>query len=275
MGKISEHVFRVVNSASLAGWYKTVMGMQVTEDASAKTWTAFYPGEGVKLVFQEVASKGTTYKSNRDSCYWKIGVTVSDVDLAREKIMAAGTQVSVPNQFLDVGYLCHLADPNGFTIELLQHTFKQNFVKPIPDPSLALGQTAVIGQITTRSQDIEASLGLYRDSLGMKLLSIQDISDYGFCLYFLAFTAENPPDQDLASTKNREWLWQRPYTTLEIQCRPGQKCVPMDKEGEGVDHITMEVEDYANIMTKLKADQSATSFQDPDGVQLKLQSASS
>ena len=91
MGRISEHVFRVFNSASLARWYKTVMGMQVTEDAEAKTWTAFYPGEGVKLVFQEVPSGGPKYKSNSNSCYWKIGVTVSDVDLAREKIMASGT----------------------------------------------------------------------------------------------------------------------------------------------------------------------------------------
>ena len=90
MGRISEHVFRVGNAASLARWYKTVMGMQVTEDATDDTWTAFYPGEGVKLVFQEVASGGANYRSNSNSCYWKIGVTVSDVDLAREKIMDAG-----------------------------------------------------------------------------------------------------------------------------------------------------------------------------------------
>ena len=89
MGKISEHFFRVMNAGSLAGWYKTVMGMQVSENAVHKSWTAFYPGEGVKLVFQEVSS-GAKYKSSRDSCYWKIGVTVSDVDLAREKIMASG-----------------------------------------------------------------------------------------------------------------------------------------------------------------------------------------
>lgn len=265
MGKISEHFFRVMNAGSLAGWYKTVMGMQVSENAVNKSWTAFYPGEGVKLVFQEVSS-GAKYKSNRDSCYWKIGVTVSDVDLAREKIMASGTQVSVPNQFMEVGYLCHLTDPNGFTIELLQHTFKKNFVKPVPDNSLALGQDAVIGQITTRTQDIEASLKLYRDELGMKLLSIQDISDYGFCLYFLAFTSEDPPHpEDLNSVGNREWLWQRPYTTLEIQCRPGQPCIPMQEDGEGVDHITMEVDDY---------DGTILSFEDPDGVQLFIEKSS-
>ena len=58
-------------------------------------------------------------------------------------------------QFQDVGYLCHLRDPNGFSIELLQHTFEKNFSAVTPDDSLALGQPAVIGQITTRSTDIE------------------------------------------------------------------------------------------------------------------------
>jgi len=253
-----------MGAGKLAEWYKTVMGMEIKESTASKTWSAFYPGEGVKLVFQEAAS-GPKYTASRDSCYWKIGVTVRDVDLAREKIMAAGTQVSPPNQFMEVGYLCHLTDPNGFTIELLQHTFQKNFVKPEPDPTLALGQPAVIGQITTRAQDIEASLKLYRDTLGMKLLSIQDISAYGFVLYFLAFTSEDPPcPYDLASVRNREWLWQRPYTTLEIQCRPGQPCLPMDNLGEGVDHIKMEADNYG----------SPKFFQDPDGVNLEIRKPS-
>ena len=96
-GKHSDHssylfvdnFFQVMNAQSLAGWYMNIMVMQVSENAANKSWTAFYPGEGVKLVFQEVSS-GAKYKSNRDSWYWKIGVTVSDVDLAREKIMASG-----------------------------------------------------------------------------------------------------------------------------------------------------------------------------------------
>ena len=65
--------------------------------------------------------------------------------------------MSQPTQFLEVGYLCHLKDPRGFTVELLQTTFQRNFVKPEEDPRLALGQTAVVGQITTRTTNIEVS----------------------------------------------------------------------------------------------------------------------
>ena len=51
----------------------------------------------------------------------------------------------------------------------------------------------------------------------MKLLSIQQVEAYGFTLYFLAFTDETPPNEDLNSIEIREWLWQRPYTTIEHQ----------------------------------------------------------
>ena len=36
---------------------------------------------------------GEKYRHNRSDLYWKIGVTVPDVDLARKKIMEKGTQV--------------------------------------------------------------------------------------------------------------------------------------------------------------------------------------
>ena len=73
---------------------------------------------------------GSQYKSERNHVYWKIGLSLQDVNLAREKIMNLGTsQVSPPAQFFNIGYLCHLADPEGFSIELLQHTFEKNFVK--------------------------------------------------------------------------------------------------------------------------------------------------
>ncbi len=51
----------------------------------------------------------------------------------------------------------------------------------------------------------------------MSLLSVQPVSEYGFTLYFLAHTDEQPPNPDLEAVENRPWLWQRPYTMLELQ----------------------------------------------------------
>ena len=51
---------------------------------------------------------------------------------------------------------------------------------------------------------------------------LPQVADYGFELYFLAAVSEEeaakmPDPNDLDSVGNREWLWQREYTTLELQ----------------------------------------------------------
>ena len=74
-----------------------------------------------------------------------------------------------------------------------------------------------------RSSNIKESLKFYQEIIGMKLLSIQPVVQYNFTLYFLAFTDEKPPNENLHGIEIREWLWQRPYTTLELQYVPGKK----------------------------------------------------
>ena len=67
----------------------------------------------------------------------------------------------------------------------------------------------------------------------MKLLSRQQVTVYGFELYFLAAVSEEeaakmPNPNDVDSVGNREWLWQRDYTTLELQV----SLYPFDKMNE-------------------------------------------
>ena len=134
-----------------------------------------------------------------------------------ERLRHHGIDVTDPQQFRDIGYLCHLADPDGYVIELLQHKFDENHTPDVADPALALGAPPTLGQITIRVTHIERSLGFYRDFLGMELLSRQEVAPSEFTLYFLAYTDEAPPRSDLDAVENREWLWQRPYTTIELQ----------------------------------------------------------
>ena len=51
----------------------------------------------------------------------------------------------------------------------------------------------------------------------MRLMSVQPIPERGFTLYFYAWSDEPLPDPDLEAVENREWLWARPYTLLELQ----------------------------------------------------------
>ena len=65
----------------------------------------------------------------------------------------------------------------------------------------------------------------------------QEIPEYQFTLYFLACTPDAPPGP-LESVGIREWLYQRPYTTLEIQARQGP-VQPLHLGGEGVEVLEM------------------------------------
>lgn len=153
--------------------------------------------------------------------YWKIGITLPNVDIAAAQLRTAGFDVSEPGQFRDIGYMCHLGDPNGLAIELLQHDFRDNRPDTAGDPGLPLGGGGRVGQITLRTNDIGEELVFY-EGLGMSVLSMMPVPALKFDLHFLAFTQETPPDTNLDAIANREWLWKRPYTTLEFKHLAGK-----------------------------------------------------
>lgn len=51
----------------------------------------------------------------------------------------------------------------------------------------------------------------------MKLLCKENVSVYGFYLYFLAFTDDEPPNSNPEAVENREWTYQRQCTVIELQ----------------------------------------------------------
>ncbi|WP_298853628.1 VOC family protein [uncultured Ruegeria sp.] len=208
--RLSALRLRIADPDRQTVFYRDILGMSVREDGS--NWRLGYEGEDADLL---LLPGGGGYTHDRGQRYWKIGLTVPDVDLAAAHLRARGVPVSTPNQFLDIGYMCHLADPEGFVIELLQHHFEGNCLSQEVDPKAPFAQ-ARIGQITLRTGDITAEDRFWR-ARGMSLLSMQEVAPYGFDLHFYAFTKETPPNPDLWAVENREWLWKRPYTTLEFQ----------------------------------------------------------
>lgn len=198
------------------------------------------------------------YEHDEDDLYWKTGIAVPDVNIARERLYFGGVQVSEPHQFRDIGYLCHLRDPDGYVIELLQHRSAASHIPCEPDPSYALGSAAVIGQVTIRCRNPAVSIPFYRDLLGMKLLSRQSVDIPGFTLYFLGFTDEMPPSGDVNSVEDRDWLWQRPYTTVELQHVWGTENESMtyrtDEDGPlGFRGITITADDRAELLRRARS----------------------
>ena len=226
-----------VDTSAIAGlleWYCHRLGMDVLKemrnDKELIHWVGYKNQPQSSLVeFRssiQQASLPKRYFGNPSSdVYWKIGLSLADVDTACSKLVSQGVEVTSPKQFRDIGYMCHVRDPFGYCIELLQHDFQNNFnserMQASLQPNLALGQQSHIGQITLRVSDIDKSLRFYQSGLGMKLLSRQSIPSM-FNLYFLACTDEQPPSDDVNAVEIREWLWRRPYTSLELQHCPDQ-----------------------------------------------------
>lgn len=218
--KLAGVALNVAAPETLAQFYSHHLGMTV--DRAGDVLRVGYGGQAASLELRPSQSPDAYVHEASDE-YWKIGITLPDVDMAFEQLSRAGVPVTRPRQFLDIGYMCHLTDPEGFQIELLQHTFEGQ-PRTLPgNPDLPLGGGAQIGQITLRVVNLDDALALYQRSLGMRLLSKQVVGGRDFTLYFLAFTDEMPPNSDIEAVANRPWLWQRPYTTLELQHLTGQE----------------------------------------------------
>ncbi len=213
--RLARLILDVPSPEALACFYVERLGM-TRRSCQGRILVGYDDGEDTAIELRP-SQAGASYAHRRIDRYWKIGITLPNVDIAYEQLRDGGVAVTKPRQFGDIGYMCHLDDPEGFKIELLQHDFEGNRSGQAGDRTSLLGGGARIGQITLRTARLEAALAFYRDRLGMTLLSVQPVPDFGFTLYFMAFTDEAPPVDDLEAIGNREWLWRRPYTTIELQ----------------------------------------------------------
>lgn len=210
-------VLNVKEPEKLARFYCEALGMsRCDRDGEINVG---YGGKGAALILRQNAQTEGTYTHAANHRYWKIAITLPNLDLAHLLLTQAGVKVTYPHQFREIAYMSHLADPEGHVIELIQHTFEGNPRTSDGETRIALGGGAQIGLITLRTNQIEADMAFCLEVLRMRFLSRQTVSDLGFDLYFFALTDEMQPDTDVDGVDNREWLWQRPYTTLEFQHR--------------------------------------------------------
>ncbi len=214
---------RVSDPAGQKRFYCDVLGMR---DRGAGC-----VGYHEKQVALRFVPAQTPYTPHASDLYWKIAISVPNIELACTQLRKAGVTCSDPRQFEDVGYLAHFSDPEGFAIELIDHAFRGERRNIAGDPNL-LGGGASLNLVTLRTADIDAVeptlLGW-----GMRKLSVQPLPSYGFTLYFYAFTKDHPPNDTLTAIANRTWVYRRSYTLLELQHVGAlrQETVPPDGAG--------------------------------------------
>ena len=207
MAKLDTLTLRVTDPDAQRQFYRDALGM--SDQGGDRL--GYTPEEtALRFVKAEAA-----YRPQPADLYWKIAIAVPDIDLAYTQLQKAGVPCTAPSQFRDVGYLAKAVGPEGFTIELIDHWFKGD--RPDFQRKVHLfGGGAHLNLLTLRTADM-AAVEPNILSWGMKPVSIQPVDPYGFTLYFYGFTDETPPNSDLTAVENRIWLYQRPYTILEVQ----------------------------------------------------------
>lgn len=261
--KLARCRYAVPDLEELETFYCGLLGMQ-----------AFRSGDDLLLGYDPAqcllefrTSDCRSFRTTPNSLYWKIGITLRNLDAAVEELRARGLTVSDPRQFLDVGYLCHLQDPKGFVIELLQQGFEGNHATLPELPGHPIAAQATLAHITLRCSDLTGIQRLCAEQLSMRLLSLQRITlpQRQFDLYFYGWSQEELPDPDPEAVANREWLYARPYSLLEIQhpVAPALEVTEPDPQEAGFIALGYEDED-GKIHYLSAGDLAAGNFPAPD-----------
>ncbi|USG63125.1 hypothetical protein NBZ79_09070 [Sneathiella marina] len=211
MKTITRHRLKTHSYEGLSEFYESNLGM--ANFSTGNSLSFGYEATGCHLQFEKASC--VSYVSSATDFYWKTGITVRNLDHAVDFLNKKGIAVSEPFQFMDIGYLAHLQDPQGHIIELLQHGFEGR--EQEVSGGHPIGGQATLAHITLRVTDIDRCDAFLSEQLQMRLMSIQPVPSRGFTLYFYCWSDEKLPHMDLEAVENREWLWARPYTLLELQ----------------------------------------------------------
>ena len=290
--KISGHRLLTANPARAIDFYQRKLGMslisQQTFEGKNYYFLSFGSEEDADLILIEDTSNPPSSIAEQPSQtegYWKCSLSVPDVELVRNRLIETKVSIGQSFEVPDVAYLCHLKDADGYCIELVQHKLGANHQPYKPDDKYILGCRPSINLSTLRVRDIEASLTFY-ESLGLKLVSRQRIPARGMTLYFLSTGQEEPPTDDIDALGIREWLWQRPYTILELQHIHGTENSPSFSYRTGAETgflgLDMSLGSNTPALIKKEATQecfvsvngvlSGFKLIDPDGYSIRLSS---
>ncbi|MFT5504883.1 MAG: lactoylglutathione lyase [Gammaproteobacteria bacterium] len=222
---LSQHSLNITNAQRSLEFYCAQLGMTLVEEATYDgkhhlflSYTDNEALDSQSAVLELVVDNDNPFDNAlSNSGYWKIAISVADLDVAYKRLTQTECTISKPFEVPNVAYLCHCEDPDGYCVEFLQHRFIRNHVAQKTNEPFPLATKAAFSLITLKIKDPEASLAFYQSQLGLRLLSRQEVTGRRFTLYFLSADSEIPPTSDIDDIPLREWLWQRPYTLLELQ----------------------------------------------------------
>jgi lactoylglutathione lyase len=106
-------------------------------------------------------------------------LAIADLEVARARLLRQGINVGEPVQVPDVAYLCHFEDPDGYYIELIQHRMLDNHLAQPANENYALGTETSFSLVTCRVKNPRLSIAFYEQTLGLWLISRQQVAHRG------------------------------------------------------------------------------------------------
>ncbi|WP_394245481.1 VOC family protein [Vibrio astriarenae] len=215
--KIAAHRLLIKNPKETLDFYQNALGMKLIKHGEVEGRTHYYLSYNSKQATLElIHSLGIEFTvSTQPSVtegYWKFTIAVDDLDSSRDQLIKRGVSVESSFEVKELAYLCHLTDPNGYCIELVQKTNKT----PLSTNVFHSGHSNSLNLSTLRVKDAAQSLNFYR-SIGMDLAYTYRSDERKMTLYFLAPAELNKELNALSKINLEERLWQSSHTLLELQ----------------------------------------------------------
>lgn len=209
--------------AKLAEFYTEVLGMEVLMRGEGRVRLGL-PGQ---RFLELVDGASGPYTPQPEDAYWKFSLFVDDLSRVHQRLLQLGVEASTPNQFGEVGYLMHIADPAGHAIEFIQTRFKGDGLSVPPVLSAPLHERPVLGLLTLRTKDPIKSVDFFRRRFGLELFVRMYVRrGRGFSLYFLGDSALSAPSADIDAIENRPWMYSSGSCFIELQYYWGSEFDP-------------------------------------------------
>lgn len=279
--RIAAHRLRINNPNAALDFYQNRLGMTLIQQYSSQQGTHYRLAFDAKqaaleLIYHPDINVRVAAQPCKTEGYWKFSIAVDDLDATRRCLIEQGVRVGECLAVKGLAYLCHLTDPDGYCIELIQKTLQTT---PVEQRHTATGM-ASLNLSSLRVKHAQRSIDFYR-GIGMKLAYSYRSEPMQMELFFLVSTAdvailERPSDRLI-----EEQLWQFPHTILELQQRDGTKDnadfsyrVTPDNGFLGLELISDEA-GFRQLGQGITTEQQGKVIElvDPDGYRLRVKTA--
>lgn len=283
--RITHHELQISDPKTSLYFYQNILGMKLLNCIKTKNKTQYFltfnhnVEASLVLVYMPNIPFEVATQPSKTEGYWKISIAVSQLEEVREILIRNEVTIGQCFEVPNLAYLCHLTDPDGYCIELIQQTLKVNTPKIDGINHHMLDFNPTFNLCTLRVKNIQKSLPFY-NSLGFELIYTYQSKERAMSLYFLIAKNDEKFKQACSLTGVEQAMWQHSSTILELQqfdntAQASDFSYNTNTNtgflGLSIKDSAKNIQQYCSISYDLpdgKVQETSTALCDPDGYQI-------